>query len=170
MTMSVMPQQAASVVSRALRLVRDRHEPADLAHAALAGLRQIRSTIGREVGYGAMRQLDDWLRECIRERSRRRFGGKAPRRTPQPALPARAGPGAVRSSTIVCDAVHTCFLLNALSPGDALLLPAAERLLDALCEGAGGPPAWPTLSDALGAEAGEIGYEPRQPEGLFRVQ
>lgn len=164
------PRQAAQLLDRALRLVRARHEPADLAHAALAGLRLVRSTIDSQAGYGAMREFDDWLRGRLDERGRRRLPGRPVHPPPLPDLSPRAGTGAVRASIIVCDAVHTCMFLNAATPQNSLLLLASERLLDALCEGAGGAPSWPRLSDALGAGSGEIGYEPQQPEGTSRVQ
>jgi hypothetical protein len=142
MATHVEPQQAAEIIGSASESLRERHDHADRAHAALAGLRLIRQAYLDQAGYDAMRQYEDWLRERLGEHERRMLLATGDRGLS--AFPA-AGEGCYRAVQIVCDAVCSCFFLNAYAADNGLLLAASDALLESLVEQAEGVPAWPLL-------------------------
>lgn len=148
MTRIATPAALRAQVEDTLRLVARGLDGTSLCALLLSALAELRAEVAREGGYRAMRQFDDWLLDnLIRRRLRRlAFGGKAEVTLPSGLSGATLPPRPQLMLKNVLEAAAAC---ARASQAPALVLVAADVLVDALVETVGGVPGFDPLLHIL---------------------
>lgn len=135
----------------------------------LSALGGMRAGLARDAGYRAMRQFDDWLFENLTRRRLRRlaFGGPA-----RVELPRGCGRARVpeRARLMLANALDVVAARARAAAAPALLLVAADALLDALVDVVGGVPAFDALLRHLDLQVAADAFEASVSGSEVRLQ
>lgn len=160
------PAALRALVEDTLRLVARELDAATSCALLLSALAGLRAELARESGYRAMRQFDDWLFENLTRRRLRRvaFGGPA-----RVDLPEDSGGAPVpeRARLMLGNVLDVAAVCARAAGAPAMVLVAADALVDALVETVGGVPGFDALlhildrriaadSDPVGVSGSEV--------------
>jgi len=135
------------LIDSAFGTARAQATPADLVHAALAGLRLLRRAADRFAGSNMAAGIDATIRdELLTDALRRRAVSL---HDPAPIPLPRPGPGLSRAAALVENAAATCLALNAATPDNSVLDAAVRRIAARIPELLGSAPDREALIDLL---------------------
>jgi hypothetical protein len=151
-----MPPIVERLIEDAFRNARARASDADLAHAALAGLRLLRRAADRLAGPNLAAGLDATVRhELLSDAMRRRAVAW---RDPEPVPLPPEGAGLGRAAALVENAAATALALNSATPDNSTLDAAIRSLARRLPDILGGTPDREAVIGAI--RAGDDGERP----------
>lgn len=169
MTRIATPAALRAQVEDTLRLVGRELDGTDSCALLLFALAELRAEVAREGGYRAMRQFDDWLLDNLLRRRLRRlaFGGAA-----EVPLPSAIGRVRVpqRARLMLKNVLEAAAASARASQAPALLLVAADALVDALVEAVGGVPGFDPLLRILDRHIAAEGEPAGISESEVRLQ